>query len=133
MNVCQQASSNCRMCSDERAETYMYASEHTTRHTQTLHDSCDMPENSPTMTRNKSRTKITITASTNPPLYSFSLGFFFQKTGASQIQRERSERSRTKPPFTLMAGLLNACVHSGLFLVVSGRLRVLQLTVSSRF
>ena len=32
-----------------------------------------------------------------------------------------------------MAGLLNACVHSGLFLVVSGRLRVLQLTVSSRF
>lgn len=47
--------------------------------------------------------------------------------------RERSECSQTKPPFTLMAGLLNACVHSGLFLVVSGRLRVLQLTVSSRF
>lgn len=59
--------------------------------------------------------------------------FFFSKKGERHKSRERSERSQTKPPFTLMAGLLNACVHSGLFLVVSGRLRVLQLTVSSRF
>lgn len=53
--------------------------------------------------------------------------------GERHKSRERSECSQTKPPFTLMAGLLNACVHSGLFLVVSGRLRVLELTVSSRF
>lgn len=106
-----------------------------------LDDSCDKPDNSPTMTRNKTKTKITITASTNPLLcflpsgffFFFSLSFFFSKKGERHKSRERSERSQTKPPFTLMAGLLNACVHSGLFLVVSGRLRVLQLTVSSRF
>lgn len=103
---------------------------HHTPHTN-LDDSCDMPDNSPSMTRNKTKTKITITASTNPPLFSLCLGFF--KKEERHKSRERSERSQTKPPFTLMAGLLNACVHSGLFLVVSGRLRVLQLTVSSRF
>lgn len=91
--------------------------------------------------QNYGKTKITITASTNPLLcflpsgffFFFSLSFFFSKKGERHKSRERSERSQTKPPFTLMAGLLNACVHSGLFLVVSGRLRVLQLTVSSRF
>lgn len=52
--------------------------------------------------------------------------------------RERDQSTLRHPPpipwSTMTAGLLNACdVRSGLFLVVSGRLRVLQLTVSSRF
>lgn len=108
-----------------------------------LDDSCDKPDNSPTMTRNKTTVKLKSQLQPQQIHYcvfsplafsssSLSL-FFFSKKGERHKSRERSERSQTKPPFTLMAGLLNACVHSGLFLVVSGRLRVLQLTVSSRF
>ena len=104
-----------------------------------LNDSRDMPDNSPTMTRNKTKTKITITPLNKSAIVFALLGFFllfFLKTKQKKTCHkscERSERSQTKPPFTVMAGLLNACVHSGLFLVVSGRLGVLQLTVSSRF
>lgn len=56
----------------------MDASTHTRAHTN-LDDSYDMLDNSPSMTRSKTKTKITITASTNPPLCSLALGFFKKK------------------------------------------------------
>lgn len=65
----------------------------------------------------------------------FGLFLIKQEGSVTNLEGDQStlRLSPPPPPFTLMAGLLNACVHSGLFLVVSGRLRVLQLTVSSRF
>ena len=71
------------MSSEERKE------ENANTHTHTnLDDSYDMPDNSPTMTRNK--TKITITASTSPPLCWAPLWVFTKKRSVTNPEQDQS-------------------------------------------